>query len=130
MSNPYEYSSDRFPAAPGLTEEQLNGVPLVTVHPAAWPAAVGAVFLMLATVGAQYEFYIVMRWVVTAMAIWMSVVAGSLNRTVWVVVFILIALLFNPFIPLYATREFWVPFDTAGFVLFWVAGVKLRASKP
>lgn len=38
--------------------------------------------------------------------------------------------LFNPLIPVYATREFWVPFDFAGFVLFWGAGVKLRASKP
>lgn len=45
-------------------------------------------------------------------------------------VFTLIALLFNPFIPVYATREVWIPFDTAGFLLFWVAGVKLRASKP
>jgi hypothetical protein len=71
-----------------------------------------------------------MRWAVTAMAIWMSVIAGALNRTVWVVVFIPIALLFNPLIPVYATREFWSPFDAAGFILFWVAGVKLRASKP
>jgi hypothetical protein len=45
-------------------------------------------------------------------------------------VFIAIALLFNPLMPLYATREFWVPFDLTGLILFWVAGVKLRASKP
>lgn len=80
--------------------------------------------------GAQYEFYVVMRWAVTAMAIWMSVVAGSLKRAAWVVVFIPMALLFNPLIPVYATRQFWLPFDFAGFVLFWVAGVKIRASKP
>lgn len=56
MSNRYQHSTDRFPAAPGFTEEQLNSVPLITVHPAAWPAAIGAAFLMLATLGAQYEF--------------------------------------------------------------------------
>ena len=130
MSNPYQHSTDRWPAAPGVTEAQLNGVTLVTVHPAAVPAAIGAVFLLMAVMGAQYEFYVVMRWAVTAMATWMSVVAGALKRTPWVVVFVAIALLFNPLIPVYATREFWVPFDLAGFVLFWVAGVKLRASKP
>lgn len=130
MSNPYQHSTDRYPAAAGFSEAQLNGVPLVTVHPAAVPAVIGAAFLLMAGMGAQYEFYIVMRWAVTAMAIWASVVAGSLKMTSWVVVFVAAALLFNPLIPVYATREFWVPFDFAGFVLFWVAGVKLRASKP
>ncbi|MET3934857.1 DUF6804 family protein [Arthrobacter sp. OAP107] len=131
MYDPTQYSTDRWPAAPGFTEEELNGVPLITVHPAAVPAAIGAVFLMLAVAGgAQYEFYVVLRWAVTAMAIWMSVVASALKRTPWVVVFVAIALLFNPLIPVYATRSFWAPFDLAGFVLFWVAGVKLRASKP
>jgi hypothetical protein len=56
MPNPYQHSTDRFPAAPGFTEEQLNGVPLVTVHPAAWPAVIGAAFLILGLLGAQYEF--------------------------------------------------------------------------
>ncbi|MBT2551912.1 DUF6804 family protein [Arthrobacter sp. ISL-5] len=130
MYNPYQHSTDRWPAAPGFTEEQLNDVPLITVHPATVPAAIGAVFLLMAGMGAQYEFYVVMRWAVTGMAIWMCVVASALKRTPWVVVFVAIALLFNPLIPVYATREFWVPFDFAGFVLFWVAGVKLRASKP
>lgn len=130
MYDRYQHSTDRWPAAPGFTEEQLNGVPLITVHPATVPAVIGAVFLLMAGMGAEYEFYVVMRWAVTAMAIWMCVVASALRRTPWIVVFVAIALLFNPLIPIYATREFWLPFDFAGFVLFWVAGVKLRASKP
>jgi hypothetical protein len=127
---PYLHSTDRYPAAPGFIEQQLDDVPLITVHPAAVPAAIGAAFMLLAAMGAQYEFYVVVRWAVTAMAIWMSVVASSLKRTPWVVLFTGIAILFNPLIPVYATREFWAPIDYAGFVLFWVAGVKLRASKP
>lgn len=130
MYNSYQHSTDRWPAAPGFTEEQLNGVPLVTVHPAAVPASIGAAFLLIAAMGAQYEFYVVLRWAVTAMAIWMTVVASALKSTPWVVVFVAIAVRFNPLIPVYATREFWVPTDFAGLVLFWVAGVKLRASKP
>lgn len=128
--SPYLPSTDRYPAALGFTEKQLDGVPLITVHPAAVPAVIGAVFLLLPAMGAEYEFYGVMRWAVTAMAIWMSVVASTLKRTPWAAVFVAIAFLFNPLIPVYATREFWTPFDYLGFVLFWVGGVKLRASKP
>ncbi|WP_218122145.1 DUF6804 family protein [Arthrobacter sp. ov407] len=128
--NPYVHSKERHSAAPGFTEAQLDNVPLVTVHPATAPSVMGAVFLLLAFLGGPYELYVFARWAVTAMAIWMSVVAGAQKRTPWVVVFIAIALLFNPLVPVYATREFWIPFNLAGFVLFWVAGVKFRASKP
>lgn len=43
--NPYMHSMERHPAAPGLTEGQLDNVPLVTVHPTAVPAVIGAVLL-------------------------------------------------------------------------------------
>jgi hypothetical protein len=128
--NPYLHTRERHPAAPGFTDAQLNDVPLVTVHPATVPAAIGAAFLFLAVISGPYELFVVVRWAVTAMAIWTSVVAGAQKRTLWVVVFIAIAILFNPLIPFFATREFWVPVDVAGLVLFWAAGVNLRASKP
>lgn len=128
--NPYLHTRERHPAAPGVTEDQLNDVPLVTVHPATVPAVIGALFLFLAILGGPYELFVVMRWAVTSMAIWMAIVAGGQKRTPWVVVFAAIALLFNPIIPFYATREFWVPIDFAGLVFFWAAGVNLRASKP
>lgn len=128
--NPFLHSTKRHPAASGFTDEQLNEVPLVTVHPATVPAAIGAVSLLLALLGGPYELYVVMRWAVTAMATWMFVVAAGQKRTLWTVVFTAIAVLFNPLIPVYATREFWVPIDFGGLVLFWAAGVNLRASKP
>lgn len=128
--NPYLHTMERYPAASGVTEEQLNDAALVTVHPATLPAVVGALFLFLAILGGPYELFVVMRWAVTSMAIWISVVAGAQKRTLWVVVFVAIAVLFNPLIPVYATRGFWIPIDVAGLVLFWAAGVNLCASKP
>lgn len=124
------HSSDRYPAAPGITENQLNGVPLVTVHPAVIPAVVGGLFALLTFVGGDYELYVVARWAITAMAIWVSILAGSLKRMPWILIFAAIAVLFNPLLPIYATREFWLPIDLATLVLFCMAGVKLRASKP
>lgn len=126
--DPYPSRGQRHATAP-RSEEQLHGVPLVMAHPATVPAIIGAFFLLLAYLGGQYELYIIMRWAVTAAAIWVAVIAGTQKRTLWAGVFVAIAVLFNPLVPVYATREFWIPFDVAGLVLFWVAGVKLRASK-
>ncbi|MFK0005090.1 DUF6804 family protein [Paenarthrobacter sp. NPDC090522] len=107
---------------------QLNAEATVAVHPATAPAIIGAFFLLLAYLGGQYELYVVMRWAVTAAAILVAAIAGGQGRTLWAAVFAAIAVLFNPLVPVYATREFWIPFDVAGLVLFCVAGVKLRAS--
>lgn len=128
--DPSQQATKRHPAPSGFTERQVDGVPLATVHPAAIPAAIGAFFLLVALVGAEYEFYVVMRWAVTAMAMWVTVVAATQKNTVWVILFIAIALLFNPLIPVYSTREFWIPIDLAGAVFFGMAGAKIRALKP
>lgn len=130
MSFDYGFQGERHPAAPGFTEAQLEGVDLVTVHPAAWPASVGAVVLFIGWVGAQYDFYAVVRWAATAMAIWIAVIASGQKRTGWVLAFSAVAVLFNPLVPFVFTRAFWRPVDFAVLVLFIVAGVKLKASKP
>jgi hypothetical protein len=44
--------------------------------------------------------------------------------------FVATAVLFNPFVPVYMSRESWVPLDVAALVLFISGGVKLRASRP
>lgn len=128
--SPYIHTTERFPAAKGFAEHQLEGVPLMTVYPAVVPAIIGGFFLLVGWLGASYEFYVVLRWAVTAMAIWMCTIASGQKRTLWVVVFTGTALLFNPIIPLVMKREFWVLPDMIGLVLFAMAGRKLRASRP
>ncbi|MDP9982953.1 hypothetical protein J2W14_002355 [Pseudarthrobacter oxydans] len=128
--NAYIHDSERNPPAPGFTEKDLEGVPLITVYPAVIPAVVGGLFLFLGFMGAQYEFYVVLRWAVTSMAIWTCVVASGQRRGGWTVVFTGVALLFNPLIPVIATREFWILPDLVGAAIFATAGRKLRASRP
>jgi hypothetical protein len=128
--SPYLHTRERYPAARGFSEQQLDDVPLITVYPAIIPSVIGAFFLLVGFLGASYEFYVVLRWAVTSMAIWMCTIASGQKRTVWVVAFTGMALLFNPFIPISMTREFWVVPDIIGGVLFATAGGKLRASRP
>lgn len=128
--NSQYHTTERHPPASGFTEADLNGVPLVTVHPATIPAVVAGFLLLVAILGAPYSFYEVVRWGVTAMAVWSAIVAGGQKRTAWAVAFSATAVLFNPLIPVYLTRETWLPLDAAAMVLFISAGVKLRASRP
>lgn len=128
--NPSLHSLQRHPAAPGFTEAQLEGVRLVDVHPAVIPAVIGALVMFMSFVGGNPDVFVLVRWAGTAMAVWMAVVAGQQHRTPWVVLFVAMAILFNPIIPIYSTREFWQPVDFVSVILFWVAGVRLRASKP
>lgn len=124
------YSSDRWPPAPGFTEEQLNDVRLVTVHPATVPAAIGAVLMLYATLSMPYDYYVILRWAALVMAIWVWTVASSQHRTLWVVAMLAIAVLFNPIVPFTMPRQNWAGLNFISFALFWAAGVKLRASRP
>lgn len=126
----YIHDRERNPAAAGFTEKDLDDVPLITVYPAVIPAIIGGFFLTIGFLGAPYEFYVVLRWAVTSMAIWMCVLASGQHRTKWGLAFAGVAVLFNPLIPVHATREFWVLPDVVGAALFATAGRKLRASRP
>lgn len=130
--SPLGIPTDHNPARPGASFDDNPPSDLASEprYPATIPAVIGAFFLLLAYTGGPYELYVVARWAVTAMAIRVASLAVSQKRTAWVVVFTAIALLFNPLFPVLATREFWIPLDVAGLILFWVAGVKLRSFTP
>lgn len=128
--NPYRHDRTRYPAAPGFRDQQLDGRILETVQPAVAPAVIGGVALFVAVLPMPYEFYVLLRWIVPAMAIWMCTIANGHKRTSWVIVFALIAILWNPLIPVEMPRGFWALPDLIGAALFAVAGVGLKASKP
>ncbi|MDJ0459297.1 hypothetical protein PUN71_019000 [Arthrobacter sp. NQ7] len=124
------FHANPHPPRAGRAETDLNDVRMVTAHPATIPAVVGGFFLLVAILGAPYSFYEVVRWAVTGMAVWSAIVAGGQQRTGWMVAFIATVLLFNPLIPVYLTRESWVPLDVAAMVLFISGAVKLEESHP
>jgi hypothetical protein len=129
--NPYRHDRKRYPAAPGYSEQQLDGRILETVHPGAVPAVVGGVALFLAVMPMPYEFYILLHWVVPAMAIWMGTLASRHKMTKLFITFALVAVLYNPIFPFEFHRGLWTVFNFSGAALFGVAGGNyLLASKP
>jgi len=85
------------------------------------PGLIGAVLLLLATFSLPYGFYIFLRWIILAIATYISIIIWEKHKKLrWATV--CMAILFNPFIPIYLTKSIWSPVDLicAGVLAFIV----------
>lgn len=83
-----------------------------------------SVMLLLALAPLPYGYYTLLRLVVTAVAVFAAAIEfkGRQQFTTWSVLLGLIALLFNPIIPVHLTRGMWAVIDTVValiFVAYW-----------
>ena len=82
-------------------------------------AIVAAVILLLAIPSIwPYAYYQILRWVVTAAALYIAYVAYRLGRKSWVGVMIAMAVLFNPLLPIHLDKEMWSIIDFVAAVAF------------
>lgn len=78
----------------------------------------------------SYGYYILLRWVVTGIAIYTANVAyklgGFLNK-IWLIILAGVALVFNPIIPFHLQKADWVVIDfiTALFLLGMIPTIRL-----
>lgn len=87
-----------------------------------WAAAVSAAALALAPLDWPYGYYQILRLGVTAIAIWLVVQANTAQRAGWVVIGAILALCFNPIIPVHFERAIWWTLDWLAAVIFlWSA---------
>jgi len=69
------------------------------------------ILLLYATSRHQYGYYIFLRWYIFIAFIYLSYSANKEKIKVWFVIFSIIALLFNPIIPVYLNKEIWSVID-------------------
>lgn len=94
--------------------------------------AIAVLFLFLALLdGWQYGFFTILRFVVFSSTAYVAYLAYEEQKVGWVWFMGAIAVLFNPFIPIYLTREVWVAIDSATALLLLLAifGLKLGNKK-
>ena len=89
-------------------------------------SVISAVMLLLAIPDLPYGYYTLLRWVVTASAIFLVWVAYKLERKFWLFSMGIVALLFNPIAPIYLDKETWVVIDFIVAVLFLVSIFKFK----
>lgn len=90
-------------------------------------ALTAAVLCLLALADLPYGFYTVLRIAVTATATYGAFLSWERAGPGWVVALLLIAVVFNPVLPVYLGRETWTVVDLAAAAI--LAAAALRSGK-
>lgn len=80
-----------------------------------------AIALFFALARHSYDYYTLLRWFVCAVSVFSTLQALQRKSTGWVVAFVVVALMFNPFAPVHLKRETWAFVDVVVGVLFLVS---------
>ena len=67
--------------------------------------------LLVAILPLPYGYYVLLRFVVTGIAGFFAYEEYTAKHQGWMVTFGIIAVLFNPFIPIHLTRSIWLPIN-------------------
>jgi len=95
-----------------------------------WFRIVAVVFLFGALNSFPYAYYQVLRWIVCASSIYLAYFYHESNKAIWTWVFGIIAILFNPILPIYFTKEIWQPIDVIVAIIFFISlFVKFKKKK-
>jgi len=77
-----------------------------------------------------YGYYVVLRWVVAASALFLIWVSYELEKRIWLVPMAIIAILFNPIVPIHLDKETWVIIDFVVAIFFLISIFGIRPVKP
>jgi len=90
-------------------------------------STISVVLLLLAILAIwPYGYYVFLRWLVTASALFLIWVAYNLKKTFWLFLMGIVAILFNPIIPVHLDKETWVIIDFIVAILFLISIFKIK----
>ena len=84
---------------------------------------VAAAFLVLGLGRWPYDFYTIMRWVVSGVSAYAAYTSVQQSRQNWSGIFVVLALAFNPVFPVHLSRDTWAPIDVLAAVILLVSAV-------
>lgn len=87
-----------------------------------WLWIIPIVLLLVATIRMPYGYYTLTRIVVCGLAAYLAYAGwqGTIFSRLWSTIFGLVAVLFNPILPVYLSRRTWYPIDIT-IALFFAA---------
>ncbi|ANM17172.1 hypothetical protein AMK06_CH02276 [Rhizobium sp. N541] len=79
--------------------------------------------LLLALLPLPYGYYILLRLVVASFSLYLSYrySGNAAKMTGWALAFLLVAVLWNPVVPIFLDRGSWFVLDLVAAVMFWYA---------
>mgnify|MGYP001072638627 CR=1 FL=1 len=90
------------------------------------PSLIAAIMLLAALGKWPYGYFILLRWVVTASAVFVAIVALNTKQYWGIWLFGLLAILFNPIAPVHLNRTTWQPIDVVTAGIFVAAVFLIR----
>lgn len=88
-----------------------------------WFKIAAVILLLWALADNPYGYYQFLRWAILIIGGYSAYLAYNLKKIGWAVVFGIIAVLFNPMIPFYFSRDVWQLIDIGSAVLFLVSSL-------
>jgi len=86
-----------------------------------WFKILAILFLLGALGDWPYGYYQLLRWLILGIGGYSAYLAYNSERKVWVGIFGVIALLFNPIIPFYLSKDTWQFIDIVVAIIFFVS---------
>lgn len=90
---------------------------------------IAIIFLLLALENQPYGYYILLRFIVCGVSAYGAFFASRLGETGWIWILGIIAVLFNPIIPIHLDRETWAIVDLGVAVILIVSLFLLKKEK-
>ena len=95
-----------------------------------WLSIISGILLLLGMLnGWPYGYYIILRWVVCGVATFNAVGFSKSKLTGWVLVFGVLAFLFNPIIPVYLNKSSWVGIDLVSAIVFFLSAYSIKEKR-
>jgi len=84
---------------------------------------VSTIMLLWATSRHKYDYYTIMRVLVTVTSFYCAFLSYKIKNELWILSFLTIALLFNPIAPIKLTKETWFIIDIV-IAAFYLISIK------
>jgi len=87
----------------------------------------GGLLLLGIPTGWPYGYYILLRWVIFSSSIFVAYSFYNSKIPVWTFIFGVVAILFNPIVPIYLSKSTWVVLDFIGATIFFMGAYSKKS---
>ncbi len=85
-----------------------------------WFKLLGVILLVIGIADHPYSYYQILRWSIMIIAGYSAYLSNKKDDEVWFWIFAILAILFNPIIPFYFSKDTWQIIDLATAVILFV----------
>ena len=86
-----------------------------------WFKLIVIIFSLGALGSWPYGYYQILRWIICVSSAYLAYFYHKSSKATWAWIFGIIAVLFNPILPIYLTKEIWHPINIIVATIFFIS---------